>query len=86
MFTSWAQLPFYELEWGVGLGKPEWARVCPHEPAGWDGLGYIMPERAIPGASEPGEAEVEIVLGLRTEVMEKLCKEEFFLKWVDHIV
>lgn len=86
MFTNWAQLPLSELQWGVGLGKAEWLRVCPHELAGWDGLGYIMPEREILGASEPGKAEVEIVLGLRTEVMEKLCKEESFLKWIDNIV
>jgi hypothetical protein len=64
----------YELEWGVGWGKAEWVRVSSDEPAGWDGLGYVMPEREIL-ASEPGNAEVEIVLGLRTEVMARLCKE-----------
>lgn len=85
MFTNCAPFPWYDLDFGGGLGKVDWAKICPLNPLGWDGLGYVMPERKEPGV-EAGKAEIEVVLGLKTEAMEALCKDESLMKWVDRII
>jgi hypothetical protein len=85
MFTNCAPFPFYDLDFGGGLGKVDWAKICPLNPLGWEGLGYVMPERREPGV-EAGIAETEIVLGLKAEAMEALCNDQSFMKWVDTII
>ena len=85
--SSWARQPYYSLDWGNAMG-----RRC--ERVRWrslktDGLFIIFPRVPLSnGSNTPSEAAndggLEIVLGLKTHVMEHLLKDRIFCsfaKW-----
>ncbi|KAJ8107799.1 hypothetical protein OPT61_g8613 [Boeremia exigua] len=61
--TSWADLDLYALDFGIGLGKPEFVRM-PYVEA--DGVGIIMPRRRV------ADEILEVVIMLRRDDMDFL--------------
>ena len=72
--TSWMGLPLYEKgDLGMGLGKPDWVR----KPWSRDpGACIILPQ-------DPRRDEVEIVVQLVGEDMERLLRDEEFMGFVE---
>ncbi|KAI0416167.1 transferase family-domain-containing protein [Xylaria grammica] len=64
--TSWADLDFYAMEFGKGLGRPEFTRVAS---SAADGVGIILPRK---GASAGTSEVVEIMIMLRSDDMSVL--------------
>jgi hypothetical protein len=75
MFSSWAKLDCYELDFNLGLGKPEAVRRPQFEPVG--SLIYLMP-RTLDG-------EIAVAICLRDEDMERLRADEDFAKYGKYI-
>lgn len=71
MLSSWAKLDCYELDFGLGLGKPESVRRPQFLPV--ESLLYLMP-KALNG-------EITVAICLRDEDMERLKVDEEFLKY-----
>ena len=75
MFSSWAKLDCYELDFNLGLGKPEAVRRPQFEPV--ESLIYLMP-RTLDG-------EIAVAICLRDEDMERLRADEEFAKYGRYI-
>lgn len=75
MLSSWAKLDCYELDFNLGLGKPESVRRPQYEPV--ESLIYLMP-RALDG-------EIAVGICLRDEDMERLKADEEFAKYGRYI-
>lgn len=75
MLSSWAKLDCYELDFNLGLGKPESVRRPQFEPV--ESLIYLMP-RALDG-------EIAVGICLRDEDMERLKADEEFAKYGRYI-
>ena len=75
MLSSWAQFKFYELDFDLGLGKPEIIRRPQFTPV--EGLIYLMP-RAPNG-------EIAIAMCLREVDMERLIADEEFAKYARYV-
>lgn len=75
MFSSWAKLDCYELDFNLGLGKPEAVRRPQFEPV--ESLIYSMP-RTLDG-------EIAVAICLRDEDMERLRADEEFAKYGRYI-
>ena len=75
MFSSWAKLDCYELDFNLGLGKPEAVRRPQFEPVG--SLICLMP-RTLDG-------EIAVTIYLRDEDMERLRADEEFAKYGRYI-
>ena len=71
MLSSWAKMDFYELDFGLGLGKPESLRRPQFTP--FEGLLYLMP-RAPNG-------EIAVAMCLRDEDMARLKADQEFAKY-----
>jgi trichothecene 3-O-acetyltransferase len=71
MLSSWAKLDCYELDFNLGLGKPEAVRRPQFAPV--ESLIYLMP-RTLDG-------EIAVAICLRDEDMERLRKDEEFAKY-----
>ncbi|TDL22073.1 hypothetical protein BD410DRAFT_789156 [Rickenella mellea] len=71
MLSSWAKLDCYELDFNLGLGKPESVRRPQFVPV--ESLLYLMP-KALDG-------EIAVALCLRDEDMERLRSDEEFAKY-----
>jgi hypothetical protein len=75
MLSSWAKQDFYDLDFNLGLGKPEAVRRPQFPPV--ESLLYLMP-RALDG-------EIAVALCLRDEDMERLRADEEFAKYGRYI-
>lgn len=75
MFSSWAKLDCYELDFNLGLGKPEAVRRPQFEPV--ESLIYLMP-RTLDG-------EIAVAICLRDEDIERLRADEEFTKYGRYI-
>ena len=75
MLSSWAKLDCHELDFGLGLGKPEAVRRPQFEPV--ESLIYLMP-RALDG-------EIAVAICLRDEDMERLRCDADFTKYGEYI-
>ena len=75
MISSWAQLDCYELDFNLGLGKPECVRRPQFTP--FESLIYLMP-RTLDG-------EIAVAICLRDEDMERLRKDEEFAKYGTYV-
>ncbi|KAL1968670.1 hypothetical protein VTN77DRAFT_1496 [Rasamsonia byssochlamydoides] len=75
MISSWAKLNCYELDFNLGLGKPEAVRRPQFEPV--ESLIYLMP-RTLDG-------EIAVAICLRDEDMERLRADEEFAKYGRYI-
>lgn len=75
MLSSWAKLDCYELDFNLGLGKPEAVRRPRFEP--FESLIYLMP-RTLDG-------EIAVAICLRDEDMERLKADEEFAKYGRYI-
>ena len=75
MLSSWAKLDCYELDFNLGLGKPEAVRRPQFEPV--ESLIYLMP-RTLDG-------EIAVGICLRDEDMERLRADEEFAKYARYI-
>ncbi|KAJ3553402.1 hypothetical protein NPX13_g10894 [Xylaria arbuscula] len=64
--TSWADLDFYELNFGNGLGRPEFTRIAS---SAADGVGIILPRKARTAAAH---GVVEVMIMLRSDDMDVL--------------
>ncbi|KAJ0415835.1 transferase family-domain-containing protein [Aspergillus carlsbadensis] len=72
--TSWAGLPFYGVDFGAGLGKPEFVRP----PRGqFGGVCTFLPRRATGG--------VEVLLNLREGEMERVLGDAEFLRYAETV-
>lgn len=71
MFSSWAKLDCYGLDFSLGLGKPEAVRRPQFEPV--ERLICLMP-RTLDG-------EIAVAICLRDEDMERLRADEEFAKY-----
>jgi trichothecene 3-O-acetyltransferase len=71
MLSSWANLDCYELDFGLGLGKPEAVRRPQFVPV--ESLLYLMPKR--------GDGEISVAICLRDGDMERLKGDEEFGKF-----
>lgn len=68
MVSSWAAVPCYELDFNLGLGKPEAVRRPRFVPV--EGLIYFMPKTP--------DGEIAVGVCLRDEEMDRLKKDEEF--------
>jgi len=75
MFSSWAKLDRYELDFNLGLGKPEAVRRPQFEPV--ESLIYLMP-RTLDG-------EIAVAICSRDGDMERLRADEEFAKYGRYI-
>lgn len=75
MISSWANLNCYELDFNLGLGKPEAVRRPRFDPV--ESLIYLMP-RTLDG-------EIAVAICLRDEDMERLKGDEEFAKYGKYI-
>ena len=75
MLSSWAKLDCHELDFNLGLGKPEAVRRPQFEPV--ESLIYLMP-RTLDG-------EITVGICLRDEDMERLKADEEFAKYGRYI-
>ncbi|KAI9682043.1 MAG: hypothetical protein M1817_000097 [Caeruleum heppii] len=71
MLSSWAQLNCYELDFNLGLGKPEAVRRPRFDPV--ESLIYLMPKTL--------DGDIAVGLCLRNEDMERLRADEEFAKY-----
>lgn len=75
MLSSWARENFYELDFNLGLGKPESVRRPKFFPV--ESLIYIIPKRP--------DGELVVAICLRDEDMERLRVDEEFAKYGKYI-
>jgi hypothetical protein len=75
MLSSWAKVDCYELDFNLGLGKPEAVRRPQFDPV--ESLIYLMP-RTLDG-------EIAVAICLRDEDMERLRADEEFAKYGRYI-
>ena len=75
MFSSWAKLDCYELDFNLGLGQPEAIRRPQFGPV--ESLIYLMP-RTLDGV-------IAVAICLRDEDMERLRADEEFAKYGRHV-
>lgn len=75
MLSSWAKLDCYELDFGLGLGKPEVVRRPRFDPV--ESLIYLMPKTL--------DGEIAVAVCLRDEDMERLKADEEFAKYGRYI-
>nr|A0A4V1DXC4.1 RecName: Full=O-acetyltransferase dmxR13; AltName: Full=Dimeric xanthone biosynthesis cluster protein R13 [Cryptosporiopsis sp. 8999]QCL09104.1 DmxR13 [Cryptosporiopsis sp. 8999] len=71
MVSSWAKLDSYELDFGLGLGKPEGVRRPQFQPL--ESLGFLMPKTQ--------DGEIAFALCLMEEDMKRLRADEEFTKY-----
>ena len=75
MLSSWAKLDCYELDFNLGLGKPDSVRRPQFVPV--ESLIYLMPKRL--------DGEIAVGICLRNEDMERLRADEEFAKYGRYI-
>ncbi|MCJ1246356.1 hypothetical protein MMC30_003563 [Trapelia coarctata] len=75
MFSSWAKLDCYELDFNLGSGKPEAVRRPQFEPV--ESLIYLMPRTS--------DGEIAVAICLRDEDMERLRADQEFAKYGRYI-
>ncbi|KAH6673672.1 putative trichothecene 3-O-acetyltransferase [Halenospora varia] len=75
MFSSWAKLDCYELDFGLGLGMPECVRRPQLIPV--ESLGYLMPKDR--------EGGIAVAICLRDDDMKRLRGDEELLKYGEFI-
>ncbi|KAF7595689.1 hypothetical protein BBP40_005133 [Aspergillus hancockii] len=71
MISSWASVNCYDLDFGLGLGKPEAVRRPQFTP--YECLIYLLPRRL--------DGEITVAISLRGEDMERLATDEDFTKF-----
>ncbi|KAK6527328.1 hypothetical protein TWF281_010514 [Arthrobotrys megalospora] len=76
MLSSWAKLNTYELDFGLGIGKPRAVRRPQFTPV--ESLMYLMPKKA--------DGEIVLALCLREEDMERLKDDPEFTKYGKYVV
>lgn len=75
MLSSWAKLNCYDLDFNLGLGKPETVRRPQFEPV--ESLIYLMPKTL--------DGEIAVGICLSDEDMERLRADEVFTKYGTYI-
>lgn len=75
MLSSWAKVNCYELDFNLGLGKPEAVRRPQFVPV--ESLIYFMPKRL--------DGEIAVGICLRDEDMERLRTDDEFVKYGTYI-
>ncbi|KAI0189073.1 transferase [Xylaria flabelliformis] len=70
--SSWANLPFYELDFGPGAGKPAFVRVPQVEA---DGLVIILPRNRVV------DERIEALVALNDDDMDALEADEHWQQW-----
>ena len=75
MLSSWAKFDFYDLDFGLGLGKPEAVRRPQFVPV--ESLIYLMPKRL--------DGEISVAVCLRDEDLERLREDAEFVKYGTYI-
>ncbi|KAL8788962.1 MAG: hypothetical protein Q9213_001371 [Squamulea squamosa] len=75
LLSSWAKLDCYDLDFGLGLGKPEAVRR-PRFKA-FESLIYLLPKR--------GDGEICVAVCLRDEDWEQLKEDEEFWTFAEYI-
>ena len=74
--TSWRELPLYDSDLGMGLGRPDWVR----KPWSKDpGSCIVLPQ-------DPRKDIVEVVVQLRSDDMVRLLHDGEFMKLIDRVV
>ena len=73
--SSWSKVNSYDLDFGLGLGKPEAVRRPQFVAV--ESLGYLMPKR--------GDGEVALGICLREEDLEMLRRDDEWAKWAMYV-
>ncbi|KAK6347350.1 hypothetical protein TWF696_007418 [Orbilia brochopaga] len=76
MLSSWAKLPCYEFDFGMGIGVPEAIRRPQFTPV--ESLMYLMPRKA--------DGEIVLTLCLREDDMVRLSTDPEFIKYCRYAV
>lgn len=75
MLSSWAKENFYDLDFNLGLGKPEAVRRPQFTPV--ESLLYLMPKTL--------DGEISAAICLRDEDMRRLRGDEYFVKYAAYV-
>lgn len=75
MLSSWAKYEFYDMDFNLGLGKPEAVRRPQFVPV--ESLFYLMPKRQ--------DGEIAVLLCLRQEDLERLKADREFMRFAEYI-
>ncbi len=75
MLSSWAKYNSYDLDFNLGLGKPQAVRRPQFTP--FESLFYLMPKRP--------DGEIAALLCLREEDLERLRGDEEFIKYAVYV-
>lgn len=76
--TSWANLGFYDADFGEGIGTPELVRI-PYVPI--DGLAVILPRKRRSNQAQ-GEEVLEVTVMLREDDMKTLSDSPEWKSWL----
>ncbi|KAI1279781.1 hypothetical protein F5Y07DRAFT_357802 [Xylaria sp. FL0933] len=72
--TSWTDLPYYDLDFGPGLGKPDFFRMPRNQ---FTGACCMLPRRP--------NGDIEVVVSGRVEEIGRLLKDTNFLKYAKFV-
>ncbi len=75
MLSSWAKYDCYDLDFNLGLGKPDAVRRPAFVPI--ESLFYLMPKRP--------DGEIAVALCLREEDLERLKSDKEFMKYANYV-
>jgi trichothecene 3-O-acetyltransferase len=75
MLSSWAKVDCYAMDFNLGLGGPECVRRPQFDPV--EGLIYLMPRNP--------DGEISVAICLRDLDLEKLKRDEDFMKYASYI-
>ena len=73
--SSWSKVDCYDLDFGLGLGRPTSVRRPQFEPI--EGVVYLLPKAP--------DGEIVAGLCLRDDDMEKLTVDDEFMKYAEYI-
>lgn len=76
VITSWADLPLFEADQGLGLGTPEWGRKSSRAHSAYGCI--VLPVRR-------EEGMWEVMIQMTTQVMASLLDDAEFMKFVERV-
>ncbi len=73
--SSWADMGLYGVDWGQGIGRPEYVRITAQPTTGGVGAALIFP-RLLDGG-------LEVVIGVEVETMRRLRADQEFMRFAE---
>lgn len=75
LVSSWADLGLLQVDWGQGVGRPEYMRIVQQPSTGGIGSVGILPRLPDGG--------LEVMIGIEAEAMKRLRADEEFLRYAE---